>query len=315
VARIERLIDAPPERLFEILSQPRSYAYWVIGSRAIRDADEQWPAAGARLHHTVNIGPLRLRDHTKVEEVEPERFLQLKAKARPFGTARVKLELARADGGTRVTMVEDAANAVTAFVFSPLVHLLVRWRNVHSLERLAELAEGRVPLPGDEPEASVRTPGAGGAVVNPRLHGRRPVAASIGRGALAGLAGAAAMSVSTNAEMRLRGRPPSDAPMRAIERLLGVRARGRGGILLGAAGHVTASVGVGVARGALGAAGVGSRAAGAASLALALVPEVLVVPALGASDPPWRWSRSDVAIAVLHHGVFAAALQAAYGAR
>jgi uncharacterized protein YndB with AHSA1/START domain len=313
VARTERLVQAPPERVFEVLSQPRTYAYWVVGSRAIRDADDDWPAAGTRLHHTVNIGPLQLKDHTKVEEVRAGRSLQLKAKARPFGSARVKLELAPAGGGTRVTMVEDAANAPTAFVFTPLTHLLVRGRNVRSLARLAELAEGRVPMPGDEPEAAVRTAGAGGAVVNPRLHGRRSPAAAIARGALAGLAGAAAMSVSTNAEMRLRGRPPSDAPIRAIERLTGIGARGRRRrILVGAAGHVGASVAVGIARGALELAGAGRRAGGAAAFALALVPEVVVVPALGVTDPPWRWSTADAGVTVLHHGVFAAALEAAY---
>jgi hypothetical protein len=40
-------------------------------------------------------------------------------------------------------MIEDAADPLTAFVFNPLTHLLVRGRNEKSLERLAELAEGR----------------------------------------------------------------------------------------------------------------------------------------------------------------------------
>jgi uncharacterized protein YndB with AHSA1/START domain len=319
MAHTERLIRASPSAVFEVLSDPRAYAYWVIGSREIRDADPDWPRPGSRFGHTVNMGPLRVRDHTKVEELEPDRRLQLKAKARPFGTARINIELAPVGDGTRVTIVEQAADAPSAFLFQPLTHLLVQRRNLRSLDRLAELAEGRMPMPGDEQEAPARWPGPAGAVINPTLHARpsqrRQAAAAVARGALAGMAGAVAMSVSTNAEMRLRGRPPSDAPARAIERLLGIRIRGRRARMrAAAAGHVVASVGVGSARGAIDAAGMPARAAGAATLALALVPEIVVVPALGAAEPPWRWSAVEAAISVAHHAVYAAAVIGAYEA-
>jgi hypothetical protein len=55
----------------------------------------------------------------------------------------VKLE--DVDGGTSVTMIEDPADLRSAFVCHPLVHLLMRWRNLWSLQPLAEFAEGRVP--------------------------------------------------------------------------------------------------------------------------------------------------------------------------
>ena len=87
MASTDRLIHAPPARVFEVLADPRSYAYWVIGSREVRAADADWPQPSSRFHHTVNIGPLHVRDHTEVEKMEPDRFLQLKANARPFGTA------------------------------------------------------------------------------------------------------------------------------------------------------------------------------------------------------------------------------------
>jgi uncharacterized protein YndB with AHSA1/START domain len=319
MARTERLIRASPSAVFEVLADPRSYVYWVIGSREIRDADAAWPQPGSRFAHTVNVGPLRVRDRTTVEEVDRDRFLQLEAKARPFGTARIKIGLEPDAEGTWVTMVEQAADPLTAFVFQPLTHLLVRYRNVRSLDRLAELAEGRLTMPGEEPEASVRWPGEPAAVVNPTLYGRagrrRRAATAIGRGALAGLAGAVVMSLSTNAEMRLRGRPPSDAPARAIERLLGTRIRGRRDRVRAAAvGHVVASVGVGSVRGAMDAAGVARAAAGAATLGLALVPELVVVPALGAAPPPWRWSAAETAISVLHHAVYAGTVVAAHDA-
>jgi hypothetical protein len=137
---------------------------------------------------------------------------------------------------------------------------------------------------------------------------------AIGRGLAAGFAGALAMSVSTNAEMRLRGRPPSDAPARALSRLLGVDARTRRRkTLLALGGHLGTSLALGATRGALAHAGVRPARAGGALLGLALLPEVLVVPALGAAPPPWRWSATDTAVSLLHHGVYAGTTNVVYG--
>ena len=318
MARNEHVIRATPEAVFDVLADPRGYAYWVLGSQEIRDADHAWPARGSRFHHSVKIGPLRLKDHSEVEDVQPGRFLQLKVKGRPLGTARVKLELVPADGGTRVTMIEDAGDAASALVFMPLTHLLVRGRNERSLDRLAELAEGRVPMPGEEPGAPERTLHGNGSVENPRARERRAAGremrAALGRGVVAGFAGALVMNVSTNTEMRLRGRPPSDAPARAIAKLFGVKARGeRRKMQLALAGHLATSVALGAARGVIGRRGVRPAPAGGALFALAMLPEVVVVPALGAAPPPWRWSAVDTAVSVVHHAVYAAAANAAYG--
>ena len=137
-------IDAPPERVFEVLADWRSYGYWVVGSRKIRGSDPGFPAPGTRFHHQVGVGPLHLNDHTQVLEVRQPHKLILKAKARPFlGTAVVDMDLEPRDGGTQVTMREDPGDKITAFVFQPITHLLVRGRNVESLRRLKELAEQR----------------------------------------------------------------------------------------------------------------------------------------------------------------------------
>jgi uncharacterized protein YndB with AHSA1/START domain len=149
VARNEQIIQASPQAVFDVLVDPRSYSYWVVGTKEIRGADPDWPAPGSRLHHTVGIGLLSIKDHTTVEEVEEDRYLQLKANSRPLGVARVKLELEEVQEGTRVTMFEGPADTLSAFIFMPLTHLLTFGRNVRSLERLAELAEGRTPIPGD----------------------------------------------------------------------------------------------------------------------------------------------------------------------
>lgn len=141
MGKTERHIQAKPETVFAVLSDPFSYGYWVVGSEKIRDADDDWPAAGSRFHHTVGVGPFKVNDHTTSERAESPRLLELRAKARPLGTAKVRLELEPEGTGTRVRMFEDAGDFLTAFVFNPLTHLLVRGRNEESLRRLAELAE------------------------------------------------------------------------------------------------------------------------------------------------------------------------------
>ena len=139
----ETHIEAAPERVFAVLADWRAYGEWVVGSRTMRGADPGFPAAGTRFHHQVGIGPLHLNDHTKVEEVDQPHKLVLRARARPMGTAIVDLTLEPDGDGTKVVMREDPADPLTALVFQPLTHLLVRGRNVESLRRLKELCEHR----------------------------------------------------------------------------------------------------------------------------------------------------------------------------
>lgn len=145
MARNQTTIEAPPEQVFEVLMDTESYGHWVVGSKEIRATDPDWPATGSRFHHRVGIGPLTVDDHTQIEEIDPPRRLKLRTRARPIGTAMVTLELKPAGDGTRVTMIEDPADPLTALAFNPLTHLLTRRRNSESLRRLSELAETRRP--------------------------------------------------------------------------------------------------------------------------------------------------------------------------
>ena len=108
MARNEIHVNVAPAKVFAVLADPQSYATWVVGSKEVRGADSAWPAKGTRFHHTVGVGPINLKDHTSVEEVDPPRRLVLRTKVRPFAVARVVLELrpergghARPDGGAR----------------------------------------------------------------------------------------------------------------------------------------------------------------------------------------------------------------------
>jgi len=120
-----------------------------VGSSEIRGADDRWPEKGSRFDHKVGWGPLKVSDYTCVEEVDPPHRIKLRAKARPLGTAMVTLDIRPEPGGCRVRMREDPADSLTAFIFNPLTHLLVRGRNVESLQRLKRLAEQRPDIGRD----------------------------------------------------------------------------------------------------------------------------------------------------------------------
>jgi uncharacterized protein YndB with AHSA1/START domain len=135
-------IDAPPERVFEVLSDPQCYADWVVGAHSIRGADPFWPALGTRFYHRVGAWPTLVRDHTEVIGVEPPSHLRLHAHARPLGTAIVDLRLAPSGReGTHVTMTETAGDLLSHIGLNPLTDWLVDKRNVEALRRLRRIAE------------------------------------------------------------------------------------------------------------------------------------------------------------------------------
>ena len=140
MATNERFMPVPPQAVWDALADAGGYAYWVVGSSEIRDADEHWPQPGSRFHHTVGLGPLKLDDHTESLQAHPPHVLRLRAKARPLGTAQVTLELTPQDGGTRVRMTESPDGLTAWLSLNPLTQVLVKGRNAESLMRLEELA-------------------------------------------------------------------------------------------------------------------------------------------------------------------------------
>jgi uncharacterized protein YndB with AHSA1/START domain len=147
MAHNEIRVEVSPERVFAVLSDPRSFARWVVGSREIRRADPRWPAVGSAFDHKVGIWPIVLADHSEVVECQAPRLLKLLVKARPLSRAYVTLELLPLGSVTRVTMDEHAADVRSRLLFNPLTDPLVRLRNRTSLRRLKALAEGSEPIP------------------------------------------------------------------------------------------------------------------------------------------------------------------------
>ena len=138
----------PPDAVFDVLADARSYGHWVVGSRTIRSADPEWPAAGSVFDHEQGgLLPL-LRDQTTALESRRPSLLRMRVQARPLTVAHVTLRLVPAEGGTRIEMDEVPANLRSRILMNPLTDVLIRVRNAESLRRLKRLAEGTHPRPG-----------------------------------------------------------------------------------------------------------------------------------------------------------------------
>jgi uncharacterized protein YndB with AHSA1/START domain len=134
-------IAAPPEKVFEVLADGRRYAEWVVGAKTIRDVDGHWPAPGSKIHHTVGVGPVELRDETEVVDVDEPRRLVLLARVRPLGEARVELALEPTPTGTKVIMEEHPVRGVAETLDNPLLENAIEKRNDEALRRLKEHVE------------------------------------------------------------------------------------------------------------------------------------------------------------------------------
>jgi carbon monoxide dehydrogenase subunit G len=140
MAENEIEIQAPPERVWEVLADPQCFDDWVVGAQNVRDADASWPAVGSKLHHSTGVGPLTIDDETSVEVSERPTRLVLLAQVGAAGAFRVTLELRAAAGGTTLWMHEEAVDGIADHV--PGTDSAIHVRNEFSLERLKGLAEG-----------------------------------------------------------------------------------------------------------------------------------------------------------------------------
>ena len=113
----EVMVQAPVEAVWDVLRDGWLYPLWVVGATHMRDVDDNWPAIGARLHHSVGVWPLQLADSTVVRSVQPGHHLELQARALPFGAALVRIDLRAADGtACRVRMAETVETGPGSFV-------------------------------------------------------------------------------------------------------------------------------------------------------------------------------------------------------
>jgi uncharacterized protein YndB with AHSA1/START domain len=138
-----REIETVPDKVWEVLSDGWLYPVWVVGATRMRDVESTWPQVGARLHHSFGVWPLVVNDNTEVLESEPGRYLKLRARGWPIGEAEVAITLTAIGAHTLVQIDEKAVSGPGALVPGPLEAVLIKWRNMETLRRLALVAENR----------------------------------------------------------------------------------------------------------------------------------------------------------------------------
>lgn len=132
-------IDAEPDAVFAFWTDGWRYADWVVGTKDIRDVDAGWPHPGTKIHHSVGIGPIAVKDTTKVVAADEPRRLLLEARVRPFGRAGVELTVEPDSSGSLVVMrewVRGLPSWLQRLADGPITA-----RNTQSLRRLKDAVE------------------------------------------------------------------------------------------------------------------------------------------------------------------------------
>ncbi len=116
------------------------------------------------------------------------------------------------------------------------------------------------------------------------------VAAAVGKGVAAGVAGTALMTLSSTIEMKLTQRSASSAPADAAEKVLGVEPKGeKEKARFATVVHWAYGTSWGSVRGLMGAAGLTGPAAAGAHFAAVWGSGLVMLPALGVAPPVKEW--------------------------
>jgi hypothetical protein len=125
------------------------------------------------------------------------------------------------------------------------------------------------------------------------------------QGALAGLAGAAVMTISEKIEQRLSGRPDSYVPARVLERLMNLPEKPRRQPRsLNLAMHYGQGAVLGVLRGIMANAGLRGPWASTMFTVVRLTNDQVLENATGIGAPPQTWPRRELAVDLLHKTVY-----------
>lgn len=150
-----RLIKVSPEAVWEVLSDGRRYAQWVVGTAESHPVRGQWPRRDAAIEYEIRLGPLSLRNETVVRYCEERRHLELEAHAGLLGTARISVELRPWGEHCLVIVDEHPLRGTGGMLHNAGFEALIQLRHRTMLARLARLCEqnerGEAPAP--EPEA------------------------------------------------------------------------------------------------------------------------------------------------------------------
>lgn len=133
------------------------------------------------------------------------------------------------------------------------------------------------------------------------------LATAAGRGAVAGLAGVAVMTVAEKVEQRFTGRPDSHVPARALLTLVGSRPPEHATpTVWNHAMHWGTGAAVGALRGVWAVTGIRGAEATATHTVVRLAVDQTIENTTGVGAPPARWPWSERAVDYVHKAVYAA---------
>lgn len=143
MAITERNIQASPQDVFDTLLDPYQYPNWVVGAKAIRDVDAEWPSPGAAFYHRLGAEGAELKDKTEILDLEPPHRISLRTFARPLGIARVVITVRPADTGAIVALFEEPEEGTKLRAFRRALDPLIHARNIEALRRLDRVVQIR----------------------------------------------------------------------------------------------------------------------------------------------------------------------------
>lgn len=163
---VNRIVcNASAEQVYAVLSDPRPYGYFVVGTRTIRRFDPHWPEPGATFDHSLGVGVTLIRDHTIAVAATPPSQLTVHARMLPVAVNENVFRLTPdLDGRVRVELREYPIQGPASIQpFAAIVNGLLWLRNTLALRRLRKVVHARArhqttAAPPTSPTPTARMP-------------------------------------------------------------------------------------------------------------------------------------------------------------
>ena len=134
-------VDAPPERVWEVLADWDRSADWILGT-TVEVVGSQREGVGARTRALTRIAGIKLIDEMSVTKWEPPRLIEVRHHRKPvLGDAW--FEVVPVDGGAQVEWVEDLELPFGKLgeIAGSVARAPVEWGLRKSLRKLKRLVE------------------------------------------------------------------------------------------------------------------------------------------------------------------------------
>lgn len=136
--RVRTVLDAPPERVWEDLSDLASHPEWMADAVALRFTSPQTSGVGTRFECLTKVGPFCLTDEMRITEWVPGKVMGVRHTGLVSGTGRFTLS-PRRGGRTRFEWRERLrfplwlGGPVTAQLAKPVLRHVWR-KNLRNLQ-------------------------------------------------------------------------------------------------------------------------------------------------------------------------------------